>query len=446
MAIALPTQVVTMRKQRARVFLFIISVFALTLQGCAVKRWFFGPSATSTATPEPVTESPPAPSSAARGDSSAPMRWDFAQRADQGETARPETVPQAAEATAERPETAPQTAEVTPPAPPVGAAESPTLNTAPQTAEVTPPAPPPPAAPARDGSSGPRDWIPGLSDGKDGSEDNPQYVTEADLLKVVTEFQRLAGKDTYRFPIPKDVTGANVYKATLTRLQDYEGKHPGAYLEILAFTRGRAYEGLHEYGKAIAQYQVVSQSKNRLNTEAAKAIAVLTQFQEIKLRPLAVGSPLEYLQALDSQIAAWQEQQKQQAGTPYEALAREEEERLDRAKVTFLELNRHRLEDGNESVVLAYRQLIGKHKESKNVYRYQIEFADFYFTLAQEYVAQNDPQGLQFDPSVFEDLGRSALRLYGQVAHEDGVMEKLEAKGKLEALEAYMAKVGRLGR
>ena len=288
--------------------------------------------------------------------------------------------------------------------------------------------------------------IPGLTDGKDESENNPQYVTEADLLKVVTEFQRLAGKDTYRFLIPKDVTGANVYKATLTRLQDYEGKHPGAYPEILAFTRGRAYEGLQEYEKAVAQYQVVSQSKNRLNAEATKAIAVLTQFQEIKQRPLTARTPLEYLQALDSQIAAWQELQKQQADTPYEALAREEEERLDRAKVTFLELNRHRLEDGNESVVLAYRQLIGKHKESKNIYRYQIEFADFYFTLAQEYVAQNDPQSLPFDSSIFEDLGRTALRLYGQVAHEDGVMEKLEAKGKLEALEAYMAKVGRLGR
>jgi hypothetical protein len=127
-------------------------------------------------------------------------------------------------------------------------------------------------------------------------------------------------------------------------------------------------------------------------------------------------------------------------------LAREEEERLDRAKVAFLEINRHRLEDGNESVVLAYRQLLEKHKESKNSYRYQLEFADFYFALAQEYVAQADPQSLIFDSSVFEDLGRTALRLYAQVAQEDGIMEKLEAKGKLEALEAYIAKVGRLAR
>ncbi len=375
-----------MQKQRAPVSLFFVPILALTLQGCAVKRWFFGPRAAPGAIPEPAAKalqaSPSAP--AAASDSPASLQWDFAQRTGAEKTPEPPQAPS-------------------------------------QTARATLLASKPPTPPARAGSSGPRSWIPGLTDGKDESESNPQYVTEADLLKVVTEFQRLAGKDTYR-------------------------KHPGAYPEILAFTRGHAYEGLHEYEKAIAQYQVVSQSKNRLNAAATKAIAVLTQFQEIKQRPFTASTPVAYLQALDSQIAAWQELQKQQADTPYEALAREEEERLDRAKVTFLELNRHRLEDGNESVVLAYRQLIGKHKESKNIYRYQIEFADFYFTLAQEYVAQNDPQSLQFDPSIFEDLGRTALRLYGQVAHEDGVMEKLEAKGKLEALEAYMAKVGRLGR
>jgi hypothetical protein len=288
--------------------------------------------------------------------------------------------------------------------------------------------------------------IPGFGDGKGETESNPQYVTEEDLLKVVTEFQRAAGRDTYRFPIVKDVTGANVYKATLTRLQDYEAKHPGAYPELLAFTRGRTYEGLHEYDKAIAQYQIVSQTKHRLNAEAAKSSETLTQFRDLKQRPITADTPVAYLQALDEQIAAWQDLQKQYADTFYESLAREEEERLDRIKVMFLALNRHRFEDGNESVVLAYRQLTGKHKESKNIYRYQIEFADFYFTLAQEYVAQNDPQSLQFDPATFEDLGRTALRLYAQVAQEDGVMEKLEAKGKLEALEAYMARIGRLSR
>jgi len=302
-------------------------------------------------------------------------------------------------------------------------------------------APPPPTRTKESDS-----WLPSFSFGNEKEESNPQYVTEEDLLKIVAEFQRAAGRDTYRFAIPKDVTGANVYKATLTRLQDYEDKHPGAYPELIVFTRARAYEGLREYKKAIAQYQIISQGKHELKEEATKAVEALSHFEELRQQPISATTPVEYMQSLDNQIVGWQELQKRYAGTPYESLAKEEEERLDRAKVAFLEINRHRIEDGNESVVLAYQQLIEKHRESKNYYRYQLEFADFYFSLTQEYVAQADPQTLAFDSSIFEDLGRTAMRLYGQVAQEDGIIEKLEAKGKLEALEAYMAKVGRLSR
>jgi hypothetical protein len=51
---------------------------------------------------------------------------------------------------------------------------------------------------------------------------NPEirYVPAGDLLDIVKEFQRLAREDTYRFPIPKDVTGVNIMKATLVRLDE----------------------------------------------------------------------------------------------------------------------------------------------------------------------------------------------------------------------------------
>ena len=37
---------------------------------------------------------------------------------------------------------------------------------------------------------------------------------------------------------------------------------------------------------------------------------------------------------------------------------------------------------------------------------------------------QNDPQSLYFDSSTFEEIGQAALRLYTQVAHEDGIVEQ----------------------
>jgi len=56
---------------------------------------------------------------------------------------------------------------------------------------------------------------------------DPRYAPAGDLLDIVKDFQRLMKEDTYRFPIPKDVTGINIMKATLVRLEDYEKKNPG---------------------------------------------------------------------------------------------------------------------------------------------------------------------------------------------------------------------------
>ena len=300
--------------------------------------------------------------------------------------------------------------------------------------------------PQEEKASGWLAWVPDLSPDESGTNGNAQYRTEQDLLKVVAEFQRVAAKDTYRFPLPKDVTGANVHKATLTRIHDYETKHPGAYSEIIAFTRGRAYEGLHAYERALAEYQRVAQGKSRLKHEARQAVEALTAFQALAQQVPTATTVGEYVQALDEHGQRWRGLAQQYQNTPYSALAREEEERLDQAKIAFFAINRYRIEDGNESVLLAYQQLLDKHRESKNRYRYRMELGDFYVTLAHEYIAQNDPESLRFDSDIFEALGQAALHHYAMVAQEDGIMEKLEAKGKLEALEAYMAKVGRLGR
>ena len=303
----------------------------------------------------------------------------------------------------------------------------------------------PPSPAASSPASEIRDFIPGLSKNAD-ADRNPQYETEEDLLKITTEFQRAEANDTYRFPLPQDVTGTNAYKATLKRLDDYQAKHPGAYPVLVAFTRGRAYEGLHAYPQALEEYQRISETRHRLKNEAVKSATALSKFQELVQRPISATTPVEYLQALDDQAAAWRVLSQEWSGTQYETLALEEAERIDVVKVTFLKLNRYQIQDGPESIIVAYRQLLDKHPESKNRYRYLIELGDFFSALAEEYVSQNDPEGLSFSISTFEELGQAALNQYAQVAQQDGVIEKLQARGKLQALEAYMARIGRLGR
>lgn len=274
----------------------------------------------------------------------------------------------------------------------------------------------------------------------------PQYLPAVGLLDIVKDFQRLAREDAYRFPIPKDVTGINIMKATIVRLEDYEKKNPGQFSDIIHFSKATAYERLREYDQAIAYYRKVGESDGRLGAEAVKNIEVLESFQRILQKPLPVQDPMEYIKGMDEKVAAWNEVIRKYQGSPYEFLARVEEERIDRAKVAFVELNRYRMKDGNQLVILGYSQLVTKHRQSKNLYRYLLDFGDFYALLAKEYTIQNDPEGLSFDQEVFDQFAKSALRLYTEVAQVDGILEKIEAQGKIEGLRGLTEKMRRLNR
>ncbi|MGE5304506.1 MAG: tetratricopeptide repeat protein [Alphaproteobacteria bacterium] len=273
-----------------------------------------------------------------------------------------------------------------------------------------------------------------------------RYVPAGDLLDIVKDFQRLAKEDTYRFPIPKDITGINIMKATLVRLSDYEKKNPGKFTDIVLYNKALALERLREYDQALAHFRKVAETEGRLGAEAVKNAEALEAFQRIIEKPLPTEDPFKYIAGLDEKVAAWNQLIQKYHGTSYEYLARVEEERIDRAKVTFVEVNRYRLKEGNQLVILGYSQLVTKHRQSKNIHRFLIDFGDFYALLAKEYASQYDPEGLKFDFKTFDELVNSALKLYTEVAQVDGILEKIEAQGKIEAMRGFLEKVTRLNR
>jgi hypothetical protein len=273
-----------------------------------------------------------------------------------------------------------------------------------------------------------------------------RYAPAGDLLDIIKDFQRLAKEDTYRFPIPKDITGANIMKATLLRLEDHEKKNPGQFSDIILFNKGLALERLREYDQAANYFRQVGETPGRLAEAAAKNVEILDAFQRILATPVAADDPFKYMEALDEKVGAWNELIQKYHGTPYEFLARVEEERIDRAKVAFVEANRYRLKEGNELVMLGYSQLVTKHRQSKNIYRFLLDFGDFYTILAKEYAYQYDPEGLRFDFPAFDQLSKSALKLYSEVAQVDGIAEKIEAQGKIEAMRGLVEKITRLNR
>jgi len=273
-----------------------------------------------------------------------------------------------------------------------------------------------------------------------------RYLPAGDLLDIIKDFQRLAREDTYRFPIPKDITGANIMKSTLLRLEDYEKKNPGQFTDIIQFNKALALERLREYDRAAAYFRKAAESQSRLASEATRNAEILDSFLRILAKPLSAEDPFKYMEGLDEKVGAWNQLIQKHQRTPYEFLARVEEERIDRAKVAFVEANRYRLKEGNQLVVLGYSQLVTKHRQSKNIYRYLLDFGDFYTILAKEYASQYDPEGLSFDFKAFDQLAKSALKLYAEVAQVDGVQEKIEAQGKIEAMRGLLDKITRLNR
>lgn len=273
-----------------------------------------------------------------------------------------------------------------------------------------------------------------------------RYAPAGDLLDIVKDFQRLAKEDTYRFPIPKDITGVNIMKATLVRLDDYERKNRGQFTDIVQYNRALALERLREYEQAAELYRKVAEGDGRLGREAAKNAEILDNFLRIFERTIPGDDPFKYIAGLDEKVAAWNGLIQKHQGTPYEFLARVEEERIDRAKVAFVEANRARLKEGDQLVLVGYSQLITKHRSSKNIQRYLLDFGDFYVRLAKDYASQYDPEGLAFDFKIFDQFVKSALKLYSEVAQQDGVVEKLEAQGKIEATRGFLEKLTRLNR
>ena len=72
-----------------------------------------------------------------------------------------------------------------------------------------------------------------------------------------------------------------------------------------------------------------------------------------------------------------------------------------------------------------------------------LDFGDYYVSAAREYSTRNEPEGLEFKIERFKSFTQSAMKLYVEVAQQDGAPEKLEANGKIEALKGLVEQMRR---
>jgi tetratricopeptide (TPR) repeat protein len=277
-------------------------------------------------------------------------------------------------------------------------------------------------------------------------KETERYKPAENLLEILTDFQRHLNDDTYRFPTFKDITGQNIYKATLLRLKNFERLYPNKFGPIVAYSRAKAYEKLQDYSAAIASYEQIVDTGSELEPKAKEGLQVCRSFLTADSMPPSNGSLRETLSAFERRNQALGRLFQTHRGTPYGYLVMELQEQADIEKVRFLETNRNQIPSGTELTIVEYNRIIKRHEESKNVYRHILRLGKFFEKLAREYSDQHDPEGLNFSMEEFQSYADSAMGLYTMVASKDGIVEKAEAQGLANSLRAYASKVRSLHR
>ena len=263
------------------------------------------------------------------------------------------------------------------------------------------------------------------------------FAPYEDLLQVLAGLTWHLRDDLYRFPVPKDPTGYDVFKLSLGRLDAWEKRFPSRLPDVTAFARAEALERLGEYGRAASLYdRVAAHPESPLAARAKDEAVQVHAFANAASLPEDDPNLEHRLQLLRAKLDAWGAVVKSTAGTPRQSLALVEEERLEEQAARLVVAYRHVLADGDGAAERSLRFLIEKHGESKRLPEHVVALGDLYAAQTREYVEAHD-RPLDFDAKEFTRHCDRALDAYQKVADWDGVAEKPEAEARFAALAAY---------
>jgi hypothetical protein len=266
------------------------------------------------------------------------------------------------------------------------------------------------------------------------------FAPYEDVTEVLGDLTWHLKDDLYRFPPPRDPTGHDLFRLTLERLHSWEQRFPGRLHDVITFARAETLERLQEYGQAADAYRQVAGSPSPLAESARTGAERAAAFAAAAGLPEDGADVGARLTALRTKLDAWGKLIERHAGTPFEAIAQVEEERLERIAADVVVQNRRVIDDGNATAERSLRFVLQKHTDSKNLPDHIMRLADFYATVAREY-AESHEKPLSFDEKEFTTEADRALETYRKVATWDGVREKPEGQGRFSAFEAYKTAV-----
>jgi hypothetical protein len=267
------------------------------------------------------------------------------------------------------------------------------------------------------------------------------FAPYEDLLEVIATLTWHTNDDVYRFPAPRDPTGHDLYRLTLTRLESWEKRFPGKLRDVTTFSRARTLERMYEFQKAADAYgQVAAMSGSPLAGPAKDGAERARAFAAVAAMPESGNDLNAELATIRAKLDGWNTLVQRYKDTPYATLAEVEEERLERRTVRLVVDHRKVLDGGDATAERAVRFLIEKHADSKNLPAHILRLGDLYADIAHQYVDEHE-RPLSFDEDEFLTRADRALDTYRKVATWDGAREKPEGQARFAATEAWKAAV-----
>jgi len=285
-----------------------------------------------------------------------------------------------------------------------------------------------------------------LGVGCNAKEKYQPYSPHENLLSIAAEFQLLSGADAYRDPLGRDLTGQSIARSTLVRLANYEALHPGRLAPEVLFLRARALELIGDYASAKRSYDESAEFETELREEARRRSELVQRLQ----LAMALEGATENLPDLVSALARRATDLRLLAGTFeddfYRGLALRESEAVSVRRGELMATHRYLLPDGEQQAIRALEQLVSDHRDSARGMEHALRLAHFHYTLAEEEVRLNPPEGSTFSVERFRRHYDRAVDLMYRVAQADGRDEKLVARHELDALLAFGEQIQRRAR
>lgn len=266
---------------------------------------------------------------------------------------------------------------------------------------------------------------------------DPKFTPYRSLLEIVAELDSARDADLYRFDPPVDVTGENVFRTSLLRLDKFEAvKDEPELRPAIAFARAEAHERLSNFAEAAHLYAEVAASKSGLATQAQNSLAFAQRMEQLTAPLPEPKLPLDLIAPLEERRRELETFRLSVKDDPRRTLVEIAIERLDVRKREYLWRNRSVIPDGTQRALEAAEQVARAHAESRRIYEHLLRVGDAYAEIASAQLAAVDPASHDFDAVRARNLIQAAANVYAEVAAIDGRPERDEARAAIARLEA----------